>query len=87
VLATVAALPRLEAVWLPTYAPWLNPIEKVWRWLRQDVLKLHRLASTWLGLRQRVRAFLTQFAAGSTELLRYVGLLGEGKLAQAIRGP
>ena len=35
---------QIELVWLPTYAPWLNPIEKLWRWLRQDVLKLHRLA-------------------------------------------
>jgi hypothetical protein len=84
VLASLARSPRLQVVWLPTYAPWLHPIEKGWRWLRQDVLKLHRLASTWPGLRQRVRAFLAQFAAGSTQLLRYVGLLGEGKLAQAI---
>jgi DDE superfamily endonuclease len=87
VLATLATLPRLQVVWLPTYAPWLNPIEKVWRWLRQAVLKLHRLARTWPELRQRVRAFLDQFATGSTELLRYVGLLGDGLLAQALRGP
>ncbi len=87
VLATLAALPRLEAVWLPTYAPWLNPIEKVWRWLRQDVLKLHRLAADWPALRQRVRDFLDQFAGGSHRLLHYVGLCGEGKLAQAVRSP
>jgi hypothetical protein len=42
VLEVLAGLPRLEVVWLPTSAPWLNPIEKLWRWLRQDVLKLHR---------------------------------------------
>jgi transposase len=83
VLATVAALPRLEPVWLPTYAPWLNPIEKLWRWLKGDVLKQHRLAADWPALRRRVRAFLDQFAAGSSALLRYVGLLGDGKLAQA----
>jgi hypothetical protein len=75
----------VEPVWLPTYAPWLNPIEKLWRWLRQDVLKLHRQASDWPGLRQRVRAFLDQFASGSLALLQYVGLAGEGKLAQALR--
>lgn len=78
------ALPRLEVVWLPTYAAWLNPIEKLWRWLRQDVLKLHRLASDGTALRHRVDAFLDQFAVGSHALLRYVGLLGEGKLAQAL---
>jgi hypothetical protein len=69
---------------LPTSAPWLNPIEKLWRWLRQDVLKMHRLAAPWSELRQRVSLFLDQFADGSTELLRYVGLAGEGKLSQAI---
>jgi transposase len=83
VLATVAGLPRCEPVWLPTYAPWLNPIEKLWRWLKGDVLKRHRLAADWAALRQRVQAFLAQFATGSDALLRYVGLLGDGKLAQA----
>ena len=29
VLAALATLPRIEPVWLPTYAPWLNPIEKL----------------------------------------------------------
>ena len=77
--------PRIVPVWLPTYAPWLNPIEKVWRWLRQDVLKLHRLADDWPALRQQVRCFLDQFSAGSHALLHYVGLRGDGKLAQALR--
>lgn len=85
VMAALAELPRLEPIWLPTYAPWLNPIEKLWRWLRQDVLKLHRLADDWPALRRRVRAFLDQFATGSHDVLRYVGLLGEGHLAQALR--
>ncbi|HSH79991.1 MAG TPA: transposase, partial [Herpetosiphonaceae bacterium] len=83
----LTALPQIEPVWLPTYAPWLNPIEKLWRWLKQDVLKLHRLAGDWPALRGRVNAFLTQFAAGSPALLHYVGLSGEGKLAQALRDP
>jgi len=45
--------PRIEPVWWPTYAPWLNPIEKLWRWLRQEVRKMHRLADDWDTLRQR----------------------------------
>jgi len=48
------------------------------------VLKLHRLVSDWPGLRQRVRDFLNQFQHGSDELLRYVGLLGDGRLATVI---
>lgn len=65
----------IQLLFLPTYASWLNPIEKLWRWLRQDVLHLHRLADDWPALKQRVLDFMTQFIAGSTDLLRYVGLL------------
>lgn len=64
-----------EPVALPTYAPWLNPIEKLWRKLKQEVLHLHRWGDDWEGLQQRVASFLDEFAAGSTPLLRYVGLL------------
>jgi hypothetical protein len=60
-------------------------MEKLWRWLREDVLKVHCLAGQWETLRARVNAFLDQFAHGSHALLRYVGLLGDGKLAQALR--
>jgi transposase len=87
VVEALSTMPTIEPVWLPTYAPWLNPIEKLWRWLRQDVLKMHRLAAQWSELRQRVNTFLDQFAHGSSELLCYVGLAGKGKLAQAIRAP
>jgi transposase len=87
VQAALTEMPQIEVVWLPTYAPWLNPIEKLWRWLREQVLKLHRLAGDWQALRERVNAFLSQFAEACDELLHYVGLLGEGKLAQALRDP
>jgi len=84
VLEALAAWPQIRPVWLPTYAPWLNPIEKLWRWVRQDVLKMHRWVEDWLLVKQRVRDFLEQFAHGSQELLHYVGLLGEGKLATVL---
>jgi hypothetical protein len=84
VMAAIVTLDRIEPVWLPTYAPWLNPIEKLWRWLKEAVLKMHRLAADWSALLSRVRAFLDQFDHGSQALLRYVGLLGDGKLAQAL---
>jgi len=76
VLATAARL-RIHLVWLPTYAPWTNPIEKLWRWLRQTVVHHHRLADAWEELQARVAAFLDQFAHGSAALLRYVGLLSD----------
>jgi transposase len=87
VLAALTAWPQVEPVWLPTYAPWLNPIEKLWRWLKQDVLKMHRLADDWQALRVRLRAFLDQFTRSSQRLLEYVGLLGNGQIARMIRGP
>lgn len=65
----------IELVALPTYAPWLNPIEKLWRKLKQEVLHLHRWGDDWQGLQERVASFLESFAAGSVALLRYVGLL------------
>ena len=87
VLAALRQWPQVEPVWLPTYAPWLNPIEKLWRWVKQDVLKMHRLAEDWQAVRQRVRQFLDQFAHGSQRLLEYVGLLGNGLVARMIHGP
>jgi DDE superfamily endonuclease len=87
VQVALAQLPQIEVVWLPTYAPWLNPIEKLWRWLREQVLTMHRLAGEWDALRERVNAFLSQFAEESHALLQYVGLTGEGKLAQALNDP
>ncbi len=88
VKATLAQLPRLQVISLPTYAPWLNPIEKLWRKFRQEVDYLHVLADDWKGLRERVQQFFAQFASGSTDLLRYVGLRGNGKLATALQaGP
>ena len=70
-------LQRLTPLFLPTYASWLNLIEKLWRWLKQDVLHLHRLAAQLQELRQQVLTFLDQFKNGSEELLHYVGILSE----------
>jgi len=64
----------IQIVSLPTYASWTNPIEKLWRRLKQEVLHLHRQADDLTTLRQQVAAFLEQFAHGSPALLRYVGI-------------
>ena len=70
-----AAAQRIGLLWLPTYAPWLNPIEKLWRWAKQDLTHHHALAADWAGLKAAVLAFLDRFAHGSDDLLRYTGLL------------
>lgn len=65
----------IQIVQLPTYASWTNPIEKLWRKLRQEVVHLHRLADQLEVLRLEVDRFLDRFGQGSPPLLHYVGLL------------
>jgi len=65
----------IRLIGLPTYASWLNPIEKLWRKLRQEVTHLHRWADDLPGLRVAIDAFLAHFATDSSDLLRYTGLL------------
>lgn len=72
--ARVDDLP-IHLLCLPTYSSWLNPIEKLWCWLKQEVLHMHRYSDTWPELKQRVDQSLDGFSHGSTDLLRYVGLL------------
>jgi hypothetical protein len=69
-----AARLGIAVLYLPTYAPWLNPIEKLWRWLKQEILHHHGLAEEWELLKERMTAFLTQFAQPAPALIRYVGL-------------
>jgi hypothetical protein len=49
------------------------------------VLHRHRSSDHWDELKQRVASFFDQFKDGSQELLRYVGLLGDGQFAKALR--
>jgi hypothetical protein len=64
----------IQLIPLPTYASWLNPIEKLWRWMRQDITHHHRLAHDLVGFRQELDHFLDRFAETSPDLLRYCGL-------------
>ena len=66
--------PRVEVIWLPTYAPWLNPIEKVWRWLKQSLIHAHPWCDDFLEYRRQIGAAMLSLAQGSRQLLTYVGL-------------
>jgi transposase len=72
---------------LPTYASWLNPIEKLWRYLKQEVLHLHRMANDLAALRALVQDFLRDLAHGSPDLLRYVGLAKRAPPGAIRNGP
>jgi DDE superfamily endonuclease len=64
----------IQFVPLPTYASWLNPIEKLWRWLKKDILHNHQMANDWTLLKEKVCQFLSQFNEHSEDLLKYGGL-------------
>lgn len=64
----------IQIVQIPTYAPWCNPIEKLWKLFRQDFLHVHRFSDDLETLRAKSQQFFDRFVQGSAELLRYVGL-------------
>ena len=71
----LAALPpRLTLLPLPTYAPWTNPVEELWRALLGDVLHHHDFGDDWAGRQAAVERWLGGWADGSSDLLRIVGL-------------
>ncbi len=71
----IQAYSQLNLVGLPTYAPWLNAMEKVWKLVCQHVTHAHPWADDFEILKSALRQKLTEYAQGSSALLRYVGLL------------
>lgn len=74
VLEALEKQSRVKVLWLPTYAPWLNPADKLWRRTRQRVTHAHPWCDDFREFRQHVMAELADLSQGSEELLRYVGL-------------
>lgn len=72
-VATLEATP-IRLLPLPTYAPWTNPVEDLWRGLRADVLHHHGFGDDWEALQTAVTAWLEQWAQPSSALLHAVGL-------------
>jgi transposase len=78
---TLAALgSRIRLLPLPTYAPWTNPMEKVWLKLDQEVLDQHPYGNDWPALKQTVEQWLQQRQKGSMDLLRFIGLAPSDEL-------
>lgn len=75
VYAALAAEPRIQVIPLPTYAPWLNPIEKLWRWIKQRVTHTHPWSDDFLVFKDHVRAEFQRVAPGSHDVLYYCGLV------------
>lgn len=76
----------IQMVPLPTYASWLNPIEKLWKLLRKELLDLHSFSHDFKELIRKVRSWLKQFDQPCDRLLKFCGLLkSDGIYADALR--
>jgi len=65
---------NLTLLRLPTYAPWTNPVEKVWLRLKRELLHHHPFGDDWLALQAAVQVWLDHWATPSPDLLHSVGL-------------
>ncbi|MEZ4887504.1 MAG: IS630 family transposase [Chitinophagales bacterium] len=65
---------NVQMVPLPTYASWLNPIEKLWKLLNQEVIHLHRIPNHFKELVGKVQEWFEQFENASDRLLSFCGL-------------
>ena len=65
---------RIVFLRLPTYAPWTNPIEKLWRKWNQDIYHQHPWSADFEVLKQVMTEWFGSYEYGSQELLHYVGL-------------
>ena len=64
VLAALAGT-KIALLPLPTYAPWTNPVEDLWRGLCADVLHHHGFGDGWAGLQAAVDRWLAGWGGGS----------------------
>jgi hypothetical protein len=65
---------NIELVPLPTYASWLNPVEKVWKWLKRELLHNHAFAGNFNELKELVGRFLIKVKDLGHIMLSAVGL-------------
>jgi transposase len=67
-----AAAGRLVLLYLPTYSPWLNPIEMLWRHFRREVTHCE-LFTTLAALLQAARDFFARHNCCPQQVLSIIG--------------
>jgi transposase len=67
-----AAAGRLVLLYLPTYSPWLNPIEMLWRHFRREVTHCE-LFETKQALLAAARDFFDRFNQSPEKILSVIG--------------
>lgn len=65
----------IQMIPLPTYASWLNPIEKLWKLLKKEVTHLFPFPNNFNELLKRSKIFFKEFEDPSLRLLQFCGLL------------
>jgi DDE superfamily endonuclease len=65
---------KITLLSLPTYAPWENPVEKLWLKLKKENLVHHPFGGKWEELKQIITEWMEQYRGGSRDLLHFVGL-------------
>ncbi|GAA4829504.1 hypothetical protein GCM10023331_13350 [Algivirga pacifica] len=67
----------IQLVLLPTYSPWLNPIEKCWKWLNQAIVNNNHFANDFISFKYKVQEVLDSLNRKNSEMLSYIGLTKE----------
>ncbi len=67
-----AAAGRLVLLYLPTYSPWLNPIEMLWRQFRREVTHCELFESV-KALLVAAQAFFDRYNQKTDEVLSIIG--------------
>jgi transposase len=72
-----AAAGRLVLLYLPTYSPWLNPIEMLWRHFRREVTHCE-LYQTMEALLRAAQSFFDRFNCVPHQVRSIIGSLAAG---------
>lgn len=75
----------IQIVSLPTYASWLNPIEKLWKLFKKDFIHNHKYAHCFKELTEIIQQHLLNLQMPNFHLRQYCGLLNkEGIFAKCL---
>jgi hypothetical protein len=80
-LALQARQSKIQLLFQPTYAPWTNPIEKVWLRFNEDVSHMHPHWAKWQPWRLRIDEWIAQVRPASQAMLRATGVASLSYLA------
>jgi hypothetical protein len=72
---------KIQLLFQPTYAPWTNPIEKVWLRFNEDVSHMHPHWAKWQPWRLRIDEWIAQVRPASQAMLQATGVASLSYLA------